>query len=187
MKTLDGPHSAGRKPLMAERTEMSFRRKEMSPIPKISLQYVTALAANRRYGGTERDIQMKKLFYTLILTGLFAAALTAGPQDQQQSAPPNQRAGARLQQDLAKAVRNATLTDDQKKTLQDGGSRLREAREAKQNGEKVDRGSVKKALGEIRQVTESGAFKSEDEAAVKADLDALGGSHEGRRRLFRGR
>jgi pantothenate synthetase len=118
---------------------------------------------------------------------MFAAALTAGPQDQQQAAPPNQTAGARLRQDLAKAVRNATLSDDQKKTLQDAGSRLREAREARQNGEKVDRGSVKKALDEIRQVTESGAFTPEDEAAVKADLDALRGSHEGRRHLFRGR
>jgi hypothetical protein len=166
---------------------MSFPRKEMSRRSEISLQYMTALAANRRYGGTERDIQMKKLFYTLALTGMFAAALTAGPQDQQQAAPPNQTAGARLRQDLAKAVRNATLSDDQKKTLQDAGSRLREAREARQNGEKVDRGSVKKALDEIRQVTESGAFTPEDEAAVKADLDALRGSHEGRRHLFRGR
>ena len=130
---------------------------------------------------------MKTLICTLILAELFAVALVAGPQGQDQSTPPSNGPAAKLRQDLATAVRSAKLSDDQKKTLEDAGSRLREAREARQNGEKVDRGSVKKALAEIRKVAESGAFKPEDEAAVKADLDALRGSHEGRRRLFRGR
>lgn len=130
---------------------------------------------------------MKKLIYTLILTELFTVALIAGPQGQEQSAVPSSGPAAKLRQDLATAVQNATLSDDQKKTLKDAGSRLRAAREARQSGETIDRGSVKKALAEIRRVSESGAFKPEDGAAVKADLDALRSPHEGRRRLFRGR
>jgi hypothetical protein len=130
---------------------------------------------------------MKKLIYSLIVSGLFAAALVAGPQNQEQSAPPASGPAAKLRQDLTKAVRNATLRDDQKKMLEDAGSRLREAGEARRSGEKVDRGSVKIALGEIRKVTESGAFEPEDEAAVKADLDNLREAHKGPRRRFRGR
>jgi len=130
---------------------------------------------------------MKKLIYSLIAAGLFAVALVAGPQNQEQSAPAANGPAAKLRQDLTKAVRNATLRDDQKKMLEDAESRLREAGEARRSGEKVDRGSVKTALGEIRKVTESGAFAPEDEAAVKADLDALREGHNGARRRFRGR
>jgi pantothenate synthetase len=130
---------------------------------------------------------VKKLIYSLILTELFAVALVAGPQGQEQPAQPPSGPAAKVRQDLATAVRNATLSDDQKRALEDAGSRLRAAREARQSGDKVDRKSLKKALDEIRQVSESGAFKPEDQAAVKADLDALQANHEGRPRLFRRR
>jgi hypothetical protein len=130
---------------------------------------------------------MKKLIYTLILAELFTVALSAGPQGKEQSAPASDGPAAKLRQDLATAVRNGTLNDDQNEMLKDAGSRLREAREAKQNGDQVDRDSVKKAFAEIREVTQSGAFKPEDEAAVKADLDALQNAHQGRKRLFRHR
>jgi hypothetical protein len=79
----------------------------------------------------------------------------------------------KLREDLAIAIRNANLTDSQKRTLDDATSRLREAAQSKQSGGKVDRKSVKKALSDIRKIAESGAFQPSDLAAIKADLDTL--------------
>lgn len=124
---------------------------------------------------------MKKRIYGMALVLFCSAVLFGRPQDQAQPSP-----FGKLRSDLATAVKNANLTGDQKKTLQDAGDRLRAAGEARQSGGKIDRGSVKKAFSEIRKVAESGAFQPEDSAAVKADLDALRESRGGsRRRLFR--
>lgn len=119
-----------------------------------------------------------------------AAGLLAAGQDPpapQTPAPVSSGPMARLRADLATAVKNGKLTDAQKKTLEGAGAKLREAGEARQRGGKVDRGAVKKALGEIRKVAGSGAFQPVDAAAVKADLDALRelGGGQRRRRLRR--
>ena len=113
----------------------------------------------------------------LVLLTFFAVALVAQSQD-------NSGPAAKLRADLSTAVKNANLTDAQKETLQDAASRLRAAAEARKNGDKVDRGSVKKALSEIEKVAKSGAFRPEDAAAVKADLEAI---QEARGRSRRGR
>jgi len=127
----------------------------------------------------------------MIWSAVVALLCAAGPVAAQQNGPDSgasQPSGpaAKLRTDLAQAVQNANLNDDQKKMLQDAGEKLRKARQARENGEKPDRGSVKKALDEIKKVSDSGAFQPDDAAAVKADLEAMqqnrGG--RGRRRLF---
>lgn len=128
----------------------------------------------------------------IILGAMLAILWIAGPMAAQQngnstnaSAPSGP--GAKLRTDLAKAVQNGHMTDEQKKTLQDAGAKLREAAQARQNGDKPDLSSVKKALGDIKKVAESGAFQPDDAAAVKADLEAMqqGRGGQGRHRLFR--
>lgn len=113
---------------------------------------------------------MKQHMYGLAAALILSVGLLGAPQD-----TPATGSGpmAKLRTDLATAVKNANLNDSQKKTLQDAGARLKAAGQARQDGNKVDRGSVKKALEEIRKVAESGAFQPDDAAAVKADLDAL--------------
>lgn len=72
--------------------------------------------------------------------------------------------------------------------MQNAATRLRQAAEARQNGRKVDRDTVKKALTDIKGVIDSGAFRPEDQEAVNADLEALKEkihSARGRRRFGR--
>lgn len=136
---------------------------------------------------------MTQAMFGTIATLMCVGALMGSPQEPAQSpeAPPSQASAAtgplaKLRADLTRALKNATLSESQKKTLQDAGTRLREAAQARQEGGKVDRKSVKKALDQIRKVAESGAFQPDDAAAVKADLDAMreaGG--RSRRRGFR--
>jgi len=131
---------------------------------------------------------MKQIILGMILAMLWSAGpLAAQQNDNTASAPAPSGPGAKLRTDLAKAVQNGNLTDAQKKTLQDAGTKLREAAQARQNGEKPDLSSVKKALGDIKKLADSGAFQPDDAAAVKADLDAMkqGRGGNGRRGIFR--
>jgi len=126
----------------------------------------------------------------VLLTVLLSVATFAGAQESS-AEPAANGPGAKLRGDLIKAVQNGHLTDEQKASMQNAGSALREAVKARQNGEQVDRAAVKKAFSDIKKVTDSDAFRPEDKQAVKADLEAMKEkareSRGGRRRgLFRG-
>ncbi len=79
----------------------------------------------------------------------------------------------RLREHLTTAIGNATLSDSQAATLRAAGETLRKASEARKSGQSVDRAKLKEALDDIKQVLESDAFRAEDVALVKADLDAI--------------
>src|SRR5262249_27697913 len=93
--------------------------------------------------------------------------------------------GAKLRTDLRKAVMNGNLTDAQKNTLQQAGATMREAAQARQNGGTVDRDAMKKAISDIKQIADSGAFQPEDAQAVKADLAAMQGAVDKEKRTRR--
>lgn len=127
----------------------------------------------------------------LALLGVFLMAATFSVAQDGSAEPSTNGPGAKLRADLVKAVQNGHLTDDQKKSMQSAGAALREAAQARQSGEKVDRAAVKKAFSDIKKITDSDAFQPEDKQAVKADLEAMKEkakeSRGGRRRgLFRG-
>ena len=79
----------------------------------------------------------------------------------------------KLRADLIKGVENGHLSDAQKTTMQNAGAVLRKVAQARQSGGSVDRSAVKKALSDIKGIVNSDAFEPEDQAAVKADLEAL--------------
>lgn len=129
---------------------------------------------------------MNKIVFVVfaILLGLSASIAVA--QDNS-SEPARNGPAAKLRADLTKAVQNGHLTDAQKSTMQSAAASLREAAQARQNGEKVDRDAVKKAFSDIKNVVNSDAFQPDDKEAVKADLEAMkekakearGGRHRG--------
>ena len=132
---------------------------------------------------------MKNIVLVLLAAVLLFAPL-AGAQESSGDAAATQP-GAKLRADLVRAVQNGHLTDEQKSSMKDAGTTLRDAVTARQNGQQVDRAAVKKAFSEIKKVTDSDAFRPEDKQAVKADLEAMkekakdaGGGR--RRGLFRG-
>ena len=62
---------------------------------------------------------------------------------------------------------------------------MREAAQAQQNGGTVDRDAMKKAMSDIKQIADSGAFQPEDAQAVKADLAAMQGAVDKEKRTRR--
>ena len=110
------------------------------------------------------------------LAFLSLAAGAAFAQDQDQAPPPRdqQRQApapmVQLRKDLAAAIANAQLTDEQRQTLQNAQSSLRQAREARKQGQKPDPQAVRQALQDIRGVAQSGALRPEDRDAVVRDV-----------------
>ena len=110
------------------------------------------------------------------LAFLSLAAGAAFAQDQAQAPPPQDRQRQapapmmQLRKDLAAAMANAQLTDEQKQTLQNAQSSLRQAREARKQGQKPDPRTVRQALQDIRGVAQSGALRPEDRDAVVRDV-----------------
>ena len=115
---------------------------------------------------------MKKLACAVLLF-LACAPLLAAQTTTNSTSDSNGTPTSKLRDDLRKAIQNGNLSDQQKTTMQNAGAALRAAAEARQNGEKVDRSSVKKAFSDIEKVTNSNAFRPEDQQAVKADLEAI--------------
>lgn len=102
------------------------------------------------------------------------AAPAATPQDHPDApAADAGTPGAKLREDLIRAVKNANLTAEQRDTLLAARTRLRQAAEAKQNGLPVDRDSVRISLSDIDNIAKSGAFQPDDAKAVRADLKAM--------------
>ena len=110
---------------------------------------------------------MRRVLFGMVATAMVLGAAMAGAQEN------GNGPGAKLRTDLRKAVMNGNLTDAQKNSLQQAGAAMREAAKAKQNGSSVDRDAVKKAMSDIKQIADSGAFQPGDAQAVKADLAAM--------------
>jgi hypothetical protein len=121
-----------------------------------------------------KRVMVGAITMALVLCGVAAAAQQNGNS-----------AGAKLQTDLRRAVMNGKLTDAQKGTLQQAGETMREAAQAKQSGGSVDRDAVKKAMADIKQIADSGAFQPEDAQAVKADLAEMQDAFEKGKRARR--
>ena len=115
---------------------------------------------------------MKKIVF-LVLAILLGTLTSIAVAQESSSEPAQDSPAAKLRTDLTKAVQNGHLTDAQKSSMQSAAASLREAAQARQNGEKIDRDAVKKAFSDIKNVANSDAFQPEDKAAVKADLEAM--------------
>ena len=78
-----------------------------------------------------------------------------------------------LVSDTSAARSNATLTDEQKKQLDDALEGLRKASARRRKGERPNQEQTKQSLKTILQLTQNDAFKAEDLKKVQADLQAI--------------
>ena len=105
---------------------------------------------------------------------LTVAAIIAGGallSQPQTTAPP--RPIVRLVDDLDVAMTRAHLSETQKTQLQSDRGVLETAREAKEQGQPVNRRQVGSAVKSLHEIVESGAFTAEDRQTLNADIEVL--------------
>ncbi len=85
---------------------------------------------------------------------------------------------ARLRSDIQRAIQNGSPTESELATLQKALGTLREAREAREQGERVDRQRVQSALMEAEKVFQSNSFRPADRQAVRHDIEDIRSRHE---------
>lgn len=106
----------------------------------------------------------------LILLGIVCFAGSFSPSFAQEA---KKGPLVRISEDLQQGISRATLTDSQKSELNADLDTLKQAREARQSGESVDRGQVRKALKSIQKYVNSGVFQAEDQKALQQDFESL--------------
>ena len=124
---------------------------------------------------------MKRLFY-LVPAVLLALTLLAGSGSAQNQPRKRRELLVMLMNDVNRAVANATLTADQKKTLDQSREALRQAAMKRKGGERADPQQVRAALENMRSLFQSDAFRAEDRQAVEEDLRNIREFRKGARR-----
>jgi hypothetical protein len=80
---------------------------------------------------------------------------------------------AKLMNDLQQATPRATLRDDQNDKLQADISTLKDAQQARRQGQSVDQDKVQSAFNEIHGIVDSGAFQQPDQKQLDQDFTAI--------------
>ena len=80
---------------------------------------------------------------------------------------------AKLMNDLQQATPRATLTDDQNNKLQADIATLKDAQQARPQGQSVDQDKVQSAFSEIHDIVDSGAFQQADQKQLDQDFSAI--------------
>jgi hypothetical protein len=90
-----------------------------------------------------------------------------------------QRGGGRqsptvkLMNDLQQAAPRAKLSGDQNDKLQSDIAALKDAQQARRQGQSVDQDKVQGALNELHQIVDSGAFQDADQKQLDQDFTAI--------------
>jgi uncharacterized hydantoinase/oxoprolinase family protein len=80
---------------------------------------------------------------------------------------------AKLMNDLQQAAPRAKLSDDQNDKLQSDTAALKDAQQAKRQGQSVDQDKVQAALNDLHQIVDSGAFQNADQKQLDQDFAAI--------------
>jgi hypothetical protein len=80
---------------------------------------------------------------------------------------------ARLMNDLQQATPRATLSDDQNDKLQADISTLKDAQQARRQGQSIDQDKVQSAFNDIHGIVDSGAFQEADQKQLDQDFTAI--------------
>ncbi len=79
----------------------------------------------------------------------------------------------KLMNDLQQATPRATLSDDQNNKLQADVATLKDAQQARRQGQSVDQDKVQTAITDIHDIVDSGAFQQADQKQLDQDLTAI--------------
>jgi uncharacterized hydantoinase/oxoprolinase family protein len=75
--------------------------------------------------------------------------------------------------DLQQATPRATLSDDQNNKLQADIATLKDAQQARRQGQSVDQDKVQSAFSGIHDIVDSGAFQPADQKQLDQDFAAI--------------
>jgi TolA-binding protein len=112
---------------------------------------------------------------TLAIVCLFFAAGTGGHAVAQRGGGGGGRQSpmAKLMNDLQQATPRATLTDDQNTKLQTDIATVKDAQQARRQGQSVDQDKVQSAFDDIHGIVDSGAFQQADQKQLDQDITAI--------------
>lgn len=80
---------------------------------------------------------------------------------------------SQLMNDLQQATPRAKLSDDLNNKLQADVASLKQAMQAKRQGETVDQDQLKATIDELRGIVDSGAFQETDQKQLDQDIKSL--------------
>jgi hypothetical protein len=80
---------------------------------------------------------------------------------------------AKLMNDLQQATPRASLSADQNDKLQADISTLKDAQQARRQGQSVDQDKVQSAFNDIHQIVDSGAFQQADQKQLDQDFTTI--------------
>jgi hypothetical protein len=79
----------------------------------------------------------------------------------------------KLMNDLQQAAPRAKLSDDQNNKLQSDIAALKEAQQARRQGQSVDQDKVQAAFTDLHGIVDSGAFQDADQKQLDQDFSAI--------------
>jgi hypothetical protein len=111
---------------------------------------------------------------TLVMVCLFFVAGSGGyAMAQRGGGGGRQSPMAKLMNDLQQATPRATLSDDQENKLQADVATLKDAQQARRQGQSVDQDKVQSAFNDIHDIVDSGAFQQTDQKQLDQDFTAI--------------
>ena len=111
---------------------------------------------------------------TLVMVCLFFVASSGGYAVAQRGAEGGRQSPmAKLMNDLQQATPRATLSDDQNNKLQADIATLKDAQQARRQGQSVDQDKVQSAFNDIHDIVDSGAFQQADQKQLDQDFTAI--------------
>lgn len=124
---------------------------------------------------------MKTLMSIFMLGALTLAGQDPPPRQENQPGPSRQEMAKRrdtlrkLRDHLNTAIANAKLTDEQRQKMEAARAALAPMAQRKRRaaGQPPDRQAMRKAMMDLREVLQSGAFREEDRALIQNDLKEL--------------
>jgi hypothetical protein len=110
----------------------------------------------------------------LVIVCLFFVAGTGGYTVAQRGGGGGRQSSmAKLMNDLQQATPRATLSDDQNNKLQADIATLKDAQQARRQGQSVDQDKVQSAFNDIHDIVDSGAFQQADQKQLDQDFTAI--------------
>lgn len=111
----------------------------------------------------------KKLATALLIPCLMIACIDAGAQRGGGGKSPMHR----LLTDLQQAESRAKLTDEQNTKIQTDVSSIKQAIQAKRQGQSVDQDQLQATVDDLHQIVDSGAFQDTDQKQLDQDFAAV--------------
>jgi hypothetical protein len=110
---------------------------------------------------------------TLGIVFLFFVAGACGYAGAQRAGGGRQSPIAKLMNDLQQAESRTKLSDVQNDKLQSDVAALKDAQQAKRQGQSVDQDKVQAALSDLHQIVDSGSFQDADQKQLNQDFTAI--------------